>query len=194
MKKILALFFTAMAIMLIFSMSSAHAHKGHAGQIVYVMKSKQALKVMLPKGAKLVKRKESLNEDRRHWANKEYAVDLDTTLKTYYLARDKSSGKVIGGAIIATFSYRHGDATIAIGLDKNRLVSGAALLSVNDKYLIDFEGTVGKGLLDGFTGSTIKNLADMAEAKSDSVRPVRMIYEQLLEAAVTLAAFMQAAE
>lgn len=179
---------------LVCSMSAAHAHKGHGGQNIHVMKHKHALRLMLPKAAKRTKYKQRLHEDSRDWVSKHYAVELDTTLKTYYLARDRATGRIVGSAMTVKFAYRHGEVMIGIGLDNNLMVTAAVLLSAHEKYLIDFEGTVGTGQLEGFTGNSIKVLLDKAAASADSVRPVRMIHEQLLEAAVTLAAFMRAAE
>jgi len=173
---------------------AAQAHKGHGGPMVTFLKKKATLRAMLPAGAKIVKRKQRLSEEADDWAAKTYGVDLDESLYTYYLAKDRSSGKIIGGAIITKATYRHGDIMIAVGLDAAGKVTKVALTAISEKYIPDFEGTVGTGFLDRYTGMTLADLIQNAKEQADAGKPERLFASKLRDAAVLLAAFMRSAK
>src|SRR4030066_1532148 len=95
----------------------ALAHKGHAGKQVIFLKKEEALKQMLPAGAKVAQRKERLDLDKAVKAKKELGVNLDDGVYTYYVARDSKTGATIGAAMITEVEYMHGEVNLAIGLD-----------------------------------------------------------------------------
>src|SRR3990172_1138781 len=125
----------------------ALAHEGHAGKQVVFLKKEEALKQMLPAGAKVVQRKEKLDLDKAVKAKKELGINLDDGVYTYYVARDSKSGATIGAAIVAEVEYMHGDVNLAIGIDAKGNVTKAAILSVNEKYVPDMKASVGTGYL-----------------------------------------------
>ncbi|MFQ5487135.1 MAG: hypothetical protein ACE5ET_01660 [Gammaproteobacteria bacterium] len=189
----------ALLLMMVFMLSAgwlplAQAHKGHGGAMVTFLKKKATLRAMLPEGAKVVKRKQRLSEEADEWAAKTYDVDLDESLYTYYLAKDRSSGKIIGGAIITKATYRHGDIMIAVGLDAAGKVTRVALTAISEKYIPDFEGTVGKGFLDRYTGMTLADLVQNAKEQENAGKPERLFASKLRDAAVLLVAFMHSAK
>src|SRR3990172_10116784 len=63
------------------------AHEGHAGKQVVFLKKDEALKQMLPAGAKVVQRKERLDLDKAEKAKKELGGKLYDGVYTYYVAR-----------------------------------------------------------------------------------------------------------
>ncbi len=170
---------------------NAEAHKGHAGKKITFLKKKVALKAMLPTTGKVYRRKQGLSSDQTDWATKNYNVDLDSKTLAYYVSKDKSTQKQIGSAIIYKFTYRHGKCEVAVGLDQDNKVKTTAFVSVNEKYQVDFEETVGKGFLKGFDGMAISDLVDNAKEKSSADKATRVFSNALRDAAVTLVAFQQ---
>jgi hypothetical protein len=144
----------------------AIAHEGHAGPPKAFVEDKEALKSMLPDGARVAKRKQELDKESVQWAAEFYGVDLVEGVQTYYLARDKESGKVLGAAIISEADYRHGKVRIAIGINDGQHVTRAAVLGVNEKYIKDIESSSGIGYLDGYTGVS---LAEFTDATNEAV-------------------------
>ncbi len=187
--------FLLMALVLLVGWQpAAQAHKGHGGPMVTFLKKKATLRALLPQGAKIVKRKQRLADEGEEWASSTYGVDLDESLYTYYLAKDRSSGRVIGGALITKATYRHGDIMIAVGLDADGKVTKVALTAVSEKYIPDFEGTVGTGFLDRYSGMTLADLVQNAKAQEGAGKPERLFASKLRDAAVLLAAFMRSAK
>ncbi len=172
----------------------AEAHKGHGGPMVTFLKKKATLRGLLPADAKIVKRKQRLSDEAAEWAEKNYGVDVEDSLYVYYLAKDRNSGRIVAGAIISKVTYRHGDIMIAVGLDDAGRVTGAALTAISEKYIPDFEGTVGTGFLDGYKGMSLDDLVKNARAKEDAGKPERLFAAKLRDAAVLLAAFMHTAK
>ncbi len=165
---------------------NALAHKGHAGSMINFTKNKVALKEMLPSGAKIVKRKQPLKKDAAQWAKKTYDVELDEQVYSYYLATDKASGSILGAAYVAKGNYRHGDLKYAVGIDANGRITQAAILGVNEKYVVDFEGNVGTGLIADYAGLSLTELIDEL-ASSD--KATREFASAIRDAAVLLMAF-----
>lgn len=168
----------------------AQAHKGHAGSNVTFIKKKAALKEMLPAGAKIVKRKQPLNEDAAAWAEKIYGIELDDKLYSYYLATDKTSKAIAGAAYVGERHYRHGDLKFAVGIDANQRITQAAILGINEKYVIDFEGNVGTALIADYAGLSLKELIAKADKLASSDKATREFAAAVRDAAIFLAAFM----
>lgn len=190
-----AWFFTPLlAIVLTLGFSqSAYAHKGHAGSMITFMKTKAALKEMLPSGAKIVKRKQPLKKDAVEWAEKNYGVDLDDKVYSYYLATDKQSKAVAGAAYVSKVTYRHGDLKLAVGIDADQRVTQAAILGINEKYVVDFDGNVGTGLIADYAGLTLTVLIAKTDELASSDKATREFAAAVRDAAVLLAAFMREA-
>ncbi len=183
-----------LAIGLTFSMTlfplEALAHKGHAGPMVTFMKNKAALKEMLPSGTKIVKRKQPLSEAAAEWAAKTYGVELDDTLYSYYLATDRESKASVGAAYVSKQSYRHGDIKLAVGIDANSRTTQVAILGVSEKYVVDFDGNVGTGLIADYAGLSLKALIAKADELASSDKATREFAAAVRDAAVLLTAFM----
>ncbi len=173
---------------------NAQAHKGHAGPNVEFIKNKAALKSMLPAGSKIVKRKQPLKKEAVAWAEKTYGVELDDKLYSYYLATDKRSKAVTGAAYVGKVNYRHGDLKFAVGIDANNQITEAAILGVNEKYVVDFEGNVGTGLIADYAGLSLKELTAKADELASSDKATREFAAAIRDAAVLLAAFIKTAD
>lgn len=171
---------------------SALAHEGHAGKEVVFLKKAEALKQMLPAGAKVVQRKEMLDRDKAEKVKKESGVKLDEGVYTYYVARDSKSGATIGAAMVAEVEYMHGEVKLVIGIDAKGNVTKAAILSVNEKYVADLKVSVGSGYLRQLEGMTIKRLVSMAKEESGSSKVTETIYSQMSDMAVLLSTFLTA--
>jgi len=169
---------------------SVLAHEGHAGKLVVFLKKEEALKQILPGGAKVVQRKEMLDRGKAEKAKKEFGVKLDDGVYTYYIARDKKSGMAIGAAMITEIEYLHGEVSLAIGIDTKGNVTKAAILSVNEKYLQDLKSSVGTGYLRQFEGVAIKKLVTMANESTNSSLATETIFSQLRDMAALLSTFM----
>jgi len=184
-------FFTlVLVICLSIGMSqNVYAHKGHAGSMINFMKSKAALKEMLPNGAKIVKRKQPLKDDAVEWAEKTYGVELDEKVHSYYLATDKNSGAVLGAAYASKIHYRHGDLKFAVGIDASGRITQAAILGVNEKYVVDFDGNVGTGLISDYAGLTLKALIAKTDELASSDKATREFAAAVRDAAVLLVTF-----
>ena len=166
------------------------AHEGHAGKQVVFLKKEEALKQMLPAGAKVVQRKEKLDRSKAEKAKKELGVNLNDGIYTYYVARDRNSGTIIGAAMVTEVEYLHGQVNLAIGIDANGNVTKAAILSVNEKYVPDMKASVGTGYLRQFEGVTIKKLVSMADEASGSAKVTETIFSKMRDMAALLSTFM----
>ncbi len=171
----------------------AEAHKGHGGPMVTIMKKKTALKAMLPARAKVVKRKQKVSSEAASRVEKEYGVDLANSIYTYYLAKNRDSGEFTGAAIIQKFSYRHGDVSIAVGIGADQRITKVAITGVSEKYIPEFEGTVGTGFIEKYAGMSLKDLAGEAAGLESADKPTRLFVSRLLEAAALLDAFLHSA-
>ncbi len=172
------------------SSGPAMAHEGHAGKQVVLLKKEEALKQMLPAGAKVAQRKERLALEKAEKVKKEFGVKLDDGVYTYYIARDKKSGMVIGAAMITEIEYMHGEVNLAIGIDAKGNVTKAAILSVNEKYVPDMKASVGTGYLRQLEGVTIKKLVSMANEASGSAKVTETIFSKMRDMAALLSTFM----
>ncbi len=172
----------------------AEAHKGHAGPMINFLKNKAALKEMLPPGAKIVKRKQPLKENAAEWAEKTFGVELDEKIYSYYLATDKQSKAVLGAAYINKINYRHGDLKLAVGIDADNRITQAAILGINEKYVVDFDGNVGTGLIADYAGLSLDELNAKAKELASADKATREFAAAMREAVVLLAAFMRDAK
>lgn len=172
------------------------AHKGHAGPKVVFLKKKAALKQLLPEGAKLAKRKERLKTSRVAWAREHLGMDLDPGIYTYYLARDPQDGRLLGGAMILDLEYRHGQMALAVGVDAQGQITGAAILSINKAYVKDLKKTFGGGgFLQGLRGWSVQRLIE--ESRRMEERGSLMeeeVYHRLAEGAALLVTFLQTSQ
>ncbi len=173
---------------------NVQAHKGHAGSTVDFIKKKAALKEMLPAGAKIVKRKQPLKADKVEWAKKTYRVELDDKLYSYYRATDKQSDVIVGAAYVGKTNYRHGDLEFAVGIGADHRLTQAAILSINEKYVVDFEGNVGTGLIADYAGLSLEELIAKADELASSDKATREFAVAIRDAAVLLAAFIRNAD
>jgi len=176
------------------SSGPAMAHEGHAGKQVVLLKKEEALKQMLPAGAKVAQRKERLALEKAEKVKKEFGVKLDDGVYTYYIARDKKSGMAIGAAMITEIEYLHGEVSLAIGIDTKGNVTKAAILSVNEKYLQDLKSSVGTGYLRQFEGVAIKKLVTMANESTNSSLATETIFSQLRDMAALLSTFLTSSQ
>src|SRR3989304_4764650 len=172
----------------------AFAHEGHAGKQVVFLKKEEALKQMLPAGAKVAQRKERLALEKAEKVKKEFGVKLDDGVYTYYIARDKKSGMAIGAAMITEIEYLHGEVSLAIGIDTKGNVTKAAILSVNEKYLQDLKSSVGTGYLRQFEGVAIKKLVTMANESTNSSLATETIFSQMRDMAALLSTFLTSSQ
>jgi len=166
----------------------AQAHEGHAGPPVTEIKTRAALKALLPEGAKLAKRKQRLKSAAAETVAQRYGQAPETGLVTYYLARDRESGATLAAALIDRVSYRHGKIKLAVGLDTQGRLTGAAVLAVNEKYLPDVKGTVGTGLLKDYRGMPLEELIKRAESAQNEAE--RAVLGGLRDMALKLAALL----
>ena len=168
---------------------NAYAHKGHAGKKVTFLKKKVVLKAMLPAEGKVYRRKQRLDSDQAEWAEKTYGVELKHQVYPFYVSKIRNTKTQIGAAIIHKFTYRHGNGEVAVGLDKDNKVSKVAFVSVNEKYLVDFEDTVGTGFIDTYDGMSVEDLVENAKQKQSADKATREFAKALRDAAVILVAF-----
>ncbi|VAW84905.1 hypothetical protein MNBD_GAMMA16-1569 [hydrothermal vent metagenome] len=165
------------------------AHKGHAGPMITFIKTKTALKEMLPSEAKIVKRKQPLKDDAIEWAKKNYGIELDDKKYSYYLATDKKSGAVLGAAYVTKINYRHGSLKLAVGINSDKQLTQAAILGISEKYVVDFDGNVGKGLIKSYAGLSLQALLAKVEELTSSDKATREFAAAVRDAVVLLAAF-----
>ncbi len=151
------------------------AHEGHAGARVTLLKLKPALKALLPEGASLSKRKQR----------------LDGELVTYYLARDGKRGPVLAAALVETGDYRHGKIRVAVGLDADHRLTGAALLMANEKYVPDFRESTGVGVLEDWRGRPLQTLIQAADQAPEG--PRRTVLQAMKRGAQKLAKLLETA-
>ncbi len=168
----------------------AQAHKGHAGPMITFTKTKAALKVMLPAGAKITKRKQPLDEEAIEWAENKFGVELDDDLYTYFLAVDRDTKKPLAAAYVGQAHYRHGDLKFAVGLSAEGRITQVAVLGVNEKYVVDFENGPGTGMIHTFAGLTVEEVVARAKELASADKASRELGSAVRDAAVLLAAFL----
>ena len=177
-----------------FLLPSAQAQEGHAGEMKEFISDKEALKTMLPDGARISKRKQQLDAAGIQWAGEIYSVDLDNEVHTYFLARDRDTNAVIGAAIITEAGYRHGEVRLAVGIDNAQDVTQAAVLGVNEKYTADFASTIGTGLIAQFRGMSMVEFTDRTNELASKNNAAGIAARGLRDAAVLLVTLLRGVE
>jgi hypothetical protein len=175
---------------LVLAPGAALAHKGHAGPMIDFMKTSDALKAMLPEGAKITRRKEPLPAAGAAWAKSALGVELKDGVYVFYLARDPKSGAALGGAMVREADYEHADVNLAVGVDASGKVTRAAVLGTNQMYVPEFETGVGKGFLKDLEGTTPKDLAEKRAQTPEDNEARRFVLDQLRDMAALLATFL----
>jgi hypothetical protein len=166
------------------------AHKGHAGPMITFLKEKEALKAMLPEGAKISRRKEALKADGVAWAKDALGVGLEAGVYPYFLARDRDSGKPLAAAVVWEVDYEHADVQLALGLDAEGHVTGAAVLGTNEQYVPEFKEGVGAGMLADLKGATVKDLAARAAQVPEADEARQFVLGRLRDMGALMAAFL----
>ncbi|VAW89889.1 hypothetical protein MNBD_GAMMA17-825 [hydrothermal vent metagenome] len=87
--------------------------------------------------------------------------------------------------------YRHGDLKFAVGIDADNRITQVAILGINEKYVVDFDGNVGTGLIDDYAGLTLKALLAKADELASSDKATREFSAAVRDAAVLLATFLR---
>ena len=185
----IALFSSCALLMLLTGLQPALARDDPANNMHAFMDHNSALQAMLPAGATITKREEKLDEISIAWADEYYGITLDRDLHAYYLAYDKTTGKVIGAAMIIITGYRDGKVSLAVGIDHQQNIIAAAVIAVNKGYMKDFEGSIGTGLLPQFKNLSLFDFMDKTKAllSADRVSAVA----GLREAAVLLITYLR---
>lgn len=156
----------AMAVLMLLPIPpKAPAHEGHAGPMVDFVATNDALKAMLPDGARITRRKEAVNADGAAWAKSSLGVDLDgDAVQIYLLARDPASDRVVGAAMDAEFDFEHGDVRLAVGVDAAGKVTRAAVLGANENYADEIKAGLGRGFLPDLEGVQVQEITRRADA------------------------------
>lgn len=163
----------------------------HAGEQATFMDNKKILAAMFPAGANITQREDKLDENGIAWADEYFGVTLDRELHAYYLARDKKSGKVTGAAIITKARYRDGEVSLAIGIDNEQNVTAAAVTGVNEKYVKDFESSIGTGLLPRYAKMSLFDFMDKTKGLASADQATALAAGGLRNAAVLLTTFLR---
>lgn len=143
----------------------APAHKGHAGPMVDFVAANDALKAMLPEGARVTRRKEAVKAEGAAWAQSALGVSLRAdAIQTYLLARATEGDQVVGAAMDSEFDYEHGDIKLAVGVDMAGKVTKAAVLGANEQYVPEIKAAIGSGFLPDLAGATVQDLSARADA------------------------------
>jgi hypothetical protein len=143
----------------------APAHKGHSGPMIDFIAANDALKAMLPAGAHVTRRKETVKADGAAWARDRMGVALNTDdVQTYLLARDHATNDVLGAAMDSEFDFEHGDIKLAVGVDVAGRVTKAAVLGANEQYVPEIKAGIGWGFLPDLEGVTVQDLSARADA------------------------------
>ena len=169
---------------------SAFAHGGsHAGPVVTQMNKEAALEAAIPESAKAIKKLAVVDQEMAAWAEETYGLRLKEGLYSYFIAEDKSSGAVVGGAIIKRAPFRKGKLSIAVGLDGDQQVTNVALMSINKNYLFELERDVGKGVISNYNGMTVDQVSHARELNFNN-KTQKQFAAALREAAVLLSTLM----
>ncbi|MFQ5508125.1 MAG: hypothetical protein ACE5FN_02175 [Leptospirillia bacterium] len=148
----------------------AAAHEGHSGPLIEYLKTNDALRAMLPQGAKVTRRKQETSDAARTWAEDAFGIRPAGGMQTYYLARDSETGVVTGAAMVQELKYGHGELHLAIGVDPDGNVTRAAVLAVHRKYVAEVKGSVGSGFIDSLSGVDIGSIAGDGKKKPPESR------------------------
>jgi len=115
---------------------------------------------------------------------------LNGELVTFYLARDGKRGPVLAAALVEQGKYRHGKIRVAVGLDAEGRLTGAALLMANEKYVPDFRASIGVGLLETWRGRSLESLIQAADTAPEG--PRRAVLQTMKRGALKLAELLKA--
>lgn len=173
---------------LLFPADDALAHEGHAGPKVEFIKTNDALKAMLPEGAKTTRRKQEVTAEDAAWAKENLGVAVAPGIYPFFLARDAETGAVIGAAMTTEEKIGHGDLALGLGIDADGKVTLAAVLSVHRKYVAEVVKAAGKGVIKGLSGLTVADLsAKVAAAEGDTAKSVYTRLRDMAAVLVTMA-------
>ena len=158
------------------STGAALAHKGHGGPAKIFMQEADALKTMLPKGEKILKRKEVLKKEKVSEAIKQWGYSPSEGAYTYFISKG-SSGDLSGLLFIQSIEYKHGSIGLAVGYDKGGHVSDIKILSCPEKYVKELSEQVqDSGFLEGFlhlsTSEVVNKAKNAGKEAPESIRQV----------------------
>ena len=169
---------------LLFPADDALAHEGHAGPKIEFIKTNDALKAMLPEGAKTTRRKQEVTAEDAAWAKEKLGVAVAPGIYPFFLARDAETGAVTGAAMVTEEKIGHGQLALGLGIDADGKVTLAAVLSVHRKYVAEVVKAAGKGVLKELSGLTVADLSGkVAGAEGDTAKAV---YTRLRDMAAVL--------
>lgn len=165
----------------------AVAHEGHTGPMITFLEQNEALKAMLPEGARITRRKQELKAPDAAWAKETLGVSVREGIHAYFLARDPDSGTVTGAAMVVEAKYDDGEVNLALGVNGNGMVTRAAVLSTHRMYVPEISSVVGKGFVDALDGLSVQDLSRRAgEAREDADRAVLSEFRDMAATLVTL--------
>ncbi|MBI5193376.1 MAG: hypothetical protein HZA08_08060 [Nitrospirae bacterium] len=167
--------------------TNAFAHKGHAGPTKVFMEEKEALKTMLPKDDKIVKRKELLKKEQVKDAVKRWGYSPDEGVYTYFISKDKE-GNFSGALFIREFEYKHGNINIAIGYNKIGEVTVIKVISCSEKHLKELtENIESNGFLYNFSHLKIDEVISKGKSyENESKETLKYIIAKEIEGTAIL--------
>ncbi|MCC6545059.1 MAG: hypothetical protein IT392_11280 [Nitrospirae bacterium] len=171
----------------------ALAHRGHEGPVKVFMKEADAMKTMLPKGGKVLKRKELLTTEKHKEALKRWGYSPQEGVYTYFISKGKS-GELKGVLFIQPAELKHGTISFAVGYNGDGSLADIKILSCPEQYVKELqEGILEGGFLEKFlhlkTDDVIANMKTPDKESSEDIRHV--ISKEIRNTAVLLKLFQR---
>ena len=185
-KRVMGWSVAALALMTLWCAVPSDAHEGHAGDMLTFLETRVALKGMLPEGGKVLRRKQQVSEEGVDWARREFGVELEPSLYTFYLSRD-AGGATLGAALILEVPYSHGQVRLGVGVDAAGHVTQAAVLGMHGKYVPELLVSLRRGWLPQLEGKSLAELGEMAGNTPERDAAAREILRRLHRMGAVLA-------
>ena len=152
----------------------ALAHKGHEGPVKVFMNEADALKTLLPKGGKVLKRKDLLTAEKYKEALKRWGYSPREGVYTYFISKGKS-GELTGALLIQSAELKHGTISLAVGYNGDGSLADIKILSCPEKYVKELQESVLEGgFLEKFlhlkTDNIIANIKTLDKESSEDIR------------------------
>jgi hypothetical protein len=158
------------------------------GPVVNFISHDDLVSTVFPASSEVSQQQISIDDSMCDWVEKRFRFRPKPQVVTVWLARDRASGKLLGGLIKPEVYYQDSPVTLALGLSDELRVSRAAVVALPEHLRQAFKTSIGVGYLTRYTMMSVRQLSYLANVLRKEGQPSALVAEQLFRSGALLAA------